>query len=79
MFDKKLVIVAVSVLAFFVGSITYLSLPRDLEKDSSDFYMYGRKEILLRTAILMMFGGAAGTVFGIAYAMKDNIVASSSK
>lgn len=74
MLDKKLIIVAVSLVAFFVGSITFLSLPRDLEKDSTDFYMYGRKEILLRTAILMMFGGAAGTVFGIAYVLKDKSV-----
>lgn len=62
-------IVVVSAVAFFVGSIIYLSLPRDLEKDSTDFYMYGRKEILLRTAILMMFVGAAGTVFGVAYTL----------
>ena len=75
MFDKRLIIVVVSVVAFFVGSITYLSLPRDLEKTSSNFYMYGRKEILLRIAILMMFGGAAGAVFGIAHAMKDKTTA----
>jgi hypothetical protein len=77
MFDTKFILVVVSVLAFIVGSITYLSLPRDLEKDSSSFYMYGRKEIILRTAMLMMFVGAAGAVFGIAYAMKGQTVAPS--
>jgi hypothetical protein len=64
--DKNIIIVAVSAIALFVGMIIYFSMPRDLERETSPIYLNGRKDILLLSAILMMFGGAAGIVFGIA-------------
>jgi hypothetical protein len=69
--DKNIVIVAVSVIALFVGMIIYLSIPRDLERETSSMYLNGRKDIVLFVAILMMFGGATGTVFGVAQMKPD--------
>ena len=73
--DKSMIVIAVSVVSFVVGIIIYLSMPRDLESNLSNIYMYGRREIILVLAIVMMFAGAAGTVFGVSFMTQNSRVA----
>jgi hypothetical protein len=65
--DKNVIIIAVSAVALLTGVITYLSIPRDLDRDTSSIYMYGRKNIIVAIVMAMMFGGAVGVVFGVTH------------
>lgn len=69
--DKNLIIMAVSAVALLTGVITYFSIPRELERETSSIYLYGRKDIILTVVIAMMFGGAVGVVFGVAHMTPD--------
>ena len=65
--NKNVIIIAVSAIALLTGMITYFTIPRELERETSSIYMYGRKQIILAVVIIMMFGGAVGVVFGVAH------------
>jgi hypothetical protein len=64
--DNRLIFAGACFVAFVTGVMIYLMLPRDIDRPLSDFYMYGRKEMLLWASLALMFGGAFGTVYFVA-------------